>query len=185
MNADDKQTDIIERLRVGDNAVIKSMYKDYFAYCASCVLNNNGTQEDAREIFQKSMIVLLEKARDPSFSIKHTVKSYLYAITRNQWFKELKRSGKMTTMVDEEGKDMELIDDDSALLMKKEQEERLQQIHEVMQRISAECQKLLQLTFFKKMKDKEIAPLMNYSLVFVRNKRRRCIKGIKGQLGVG
>lgn len=184
MEALNTNPNIIESIRRGDNRAIKALYKSAFAYCASFVLNNKGSREDAKEIFQRSMIVLVEKARDPDFNLDYPPKSYLYAVTRNQWLKELKRKGRTDSIVNEEGKEIVVVDSDDDLQEKKEKESRFELLYDAMQKASEECRKLLQLTYFKKLKDKEIAPIMQYSLEFVRNKRRRCVKGMRKQLDI-
>lgn len=178
------QNQFLDRIRKGDNQAIKELYKTAFAYCASFVLNNKGSREDASEIFQRSMVVLIEKLKDENFTIKHNIKSFLYAVTRNQWLTELKRSGKTTSIIDEEGKELPLVNDDTDMEEKQEKETQFTRLFEAMKKASEECQKLIKLTFFQKKKDKEIAPIMNYTPEFVRNKRRRCIAGMRKQLGV-
>ena len=177
------QQQLIHRIRKGENKAVKELYKMSYAYCASCVLNNHGTRADAEDFYQRSMIVLLEKLQDDNFEIKHNIKSFLYTVIRNQWFKELKKRHITTSLSDDEGKDIILIDEND-IEEKKVKEAYYQQMYAALKNTSPECQKLIELTFFKGKKDKEIAPLMNYSVEFVRNKRRRCIGHIKKQLGL-
>ena len=130
------------------------------------------------------MMILLQKLQDKDFSINCNVKSYLYAICRNQWLTERKKRGKTDSIIDDEGKEIVMIDDSSEIAAKNEKEDKFTRMFEQLKTASEECQKLIQLTFFKKLSDKEIAPLMNYSLEFVRNKRRRCIGSLRKKLGV-
>ena len=179
------QDELLNRIREGEAQAIKDLYKSTFGYCASFVLKNKGTREDAEEFFQRAIIVLIEELEDENFTIRHNLKSFLYAITRNQWLNELKRKGKLTGIIDEEGKLLPLAsEDEKEITEKKEKESQFQQLYEVMKNASEECQKLLKLTFFEKKSDKDIAPILNYSLDFVRNKRRRCIAGMRKKLGV-
>lgn len=179
------QNELLARIRSGDSQAIKELYKSSFHYCASFILNNKGSKEDASEVFQKVMVILIEKLKDEHFTIKHNLKSFLYAVTRNQWLTELKRTGRLTDIVDEEGKELPLVSDyEQSMAEKEEKESQFQRLYEAMKNASAECQKLLKLTFFEKKKDKEIAPILNYSPEFVRNKRRRCIAGMRKQLGI-
>lgn len=175
------QNQLLDRIRSGDRKAIQDLYKDAFGYCASFILKNKGSREDASEIFQRSMVVLLEKLQDDQFTIQHTIKTYLYSINRNQWLTELKRKGKTVAIISEEGKEIPLVSEDN----REEQEAKenqYTQMFEAMKEASEECQKVLKLTFFKKKKDKEIAPIMGYTPEFVRNKRRRCIASLRKKL---
>jgi len=179
------QNELLSCIRRGESKAIKDLYKSAFGYCASFVLNNKGSKEDATEFFQRAMVVLIEKLKDENFTIKYNIKSFLYAITRNQWLNELKRTGKLTGIVDEEGKELPLqSEDENEIAEKQKKESQFQELYKIMKNASEECQKLLKLTFFEKKKDKEIAPILKYTLEFVRNKRRRCIAGMRKQIGV-
>lgn len=176
------QHDILARIRSGDNQAIKTLYKSAFTYCTSYIIKHNGNQEDAKEIFQRSMVVLLEKLRDENFTIKSNPKTYLYGICKNQWLKELRRTNKLHFISEQEGKAAALVYEEASYEEKEEQESRLQSIFSALKKGSEDCKKLLQLTYFEKKTDKEIAPVMNYSLEFVRNKRRRCIASIRKRI---
>lgn len=177
------QQQLIERIREGDNLAVKELYKMAYAYCASCVTKNHGTSADAEDFFQRSMLVLLEKLQDENFKIEYNIKSFLYTVVRNQWFKELKKRNLTTSLTNEQGKEIVLIDEDG-IEDKKVKEGYYQEMYAALKNVSPDCQKLIEYTFFKRKKDKEIAPLMNYSLEFVRNKRRRCIGHIRKQIGL-
>lgn len=175
---------LLNRIRQRDNQAVKELYKIAFNYCTTFIVKNQGTQVDAREIFQECMMILLQKLQDKDFNINCNVKSYLYAICRNQWLNERKKRGKTDAIITEDGKEIVLIDDTSGSEAAAEKENKFTRIFQQLKTASEDCQKLIQLTFFKKLSDKEIAPLMDYSLEFVRNKRRRCIGSLRKKLGV-
>jgi DNA-directed RNA polymerase specialized sigma24 family protein len=47
------------------------------------ILNNNGRTDDAEDIFQDTMIVLLEKLRQDDFMLTASIKTYIMAIAKN------------------------------------------------------------------------------------------------------
>src|SRR6476620_4948451 len=55
------------------------------------VINNNGTADDAADIFQESMIVLFEKAKNPEFELNCQIKTYLYSVCKRLWLKRLQQ----------------------------------------------------------------------------------------------
>lgn len=170
----------LEQIRKGDNKSIETLYKDAFPYCASFVLKNQGTREDAKEVFQESLLILIKTARKPNFEIQHSLKAFLYGVVRNLWLKQLnqrKKSG-LDLIIDEPDKNFVIIHEDE-IELKKELEARYQGLYDAMQKLKDDCRKLLNLTFYQKLSDKEVAPILNYSLEFVRQKRRRCVKQLK------
>src|SRR5450631_2711933 len=56
------------------------------------VINNSGTSDDARDIFQEAIIVLYEKAKSGSFELHAQLKTYIYAVSRRLWLKKLVQS---------------------------------------------------------------------------------------------
>lgn len=175
------QTEMIAQIRAGDDRAIESLYKSTFAYCASYVLKNEGSREDAKDAFQRAFMVLVEKAKDESFEIKHNLKSYLYGITRYIWIAELEKQKKqraLATPIQEETEEVLFFGEEDV------KELRFQKMYAALEQLSEDCRKLIQLTFFQNKRDKEIAKLMNYADDFVRNKRGRCMKRLKKIMGV-
>ncbi len=84
---DDK--DLLEGLAKNDSAAIKEIYTKNFGIIQSFIINNSGTQDDARDIFQEAMITLYEKANDKDFVLTSQIRTYLYSVARNLWLKKL------------------------------------------------------------------------------------------------
>lgn len=80
---------LLEGLAKNDSAVIKEIYEKNFSLIQAYILNNNGTQDDARDVFQEAMITLYEKAKQESFKLTSQLKTYLYSVARNLWLKKL------------------------------------------------------------------------------------------------
>lgn len=66
----------------------------------SFVLNNNGTYDDARDIFQEAMIVLYENAKTESFVLTCQIKTYLYSVCRRLWLKRLQHLNRYRSQVE-------------------------------------------------------------------------------------
>src|SRR5688572_33002967 len=55
----------------------------------SMVINNNGSSDDAADIFQESMIVLYEKVKTGHSELHCQLKTFIYAVCRRLWLKKL------------------------------------------------------------------------------------------------
>jgi RNA polymerase sigma factor (sigma-70 family) len=88
---------LLEQLKTEDNASFQLLYKFYFPSVASYVKQNMGNSQDAEDIFQEAIIVLLQKVRQPKFVLTSALKTYLYAIAKNIWLKRL-RSNKLISV---------------------------------------------------------------------------------------
>src|SRR5688572_17798720 len=89
---------ILEQLRIGHNAAFQLLYKFYFPSIDSYVRQNMGNKEDAEDIFQEAIMVLLQKVRQPDFALTSALKTYLYAIAKNLWLKRLRSNRRISVV---------------------------------------------------------------------------------------
>lgn len=177
--------ELLDNIRRGDNATLRLLYKEGFHYCTGFVRKNDGTPEDAREIFQESLLVLLKKVQDPLFSIEHNIWTYLYAVCKNLWLKQLRQRKSKRVLVSAQEEEIDDIQvEEDTLFIKQQLEDRLLKMEDCVKKLKAEGKQLLHLTFFQKLTDKAIAPLMGYSFMFVRQKRKRIIKSLRKCMGI-
>jgi len=89
---------LLEQLKTEENTSFKQLYSLYYQSIASYVLQNNGSSEDAEDIFQEAVIVLLQKVRQPDFVLTSSLKTYLYSIAKNSWLKRLRDNKTVSTL---------------------------------------------------------------------------------------
>lgn len=81
---------LLNDLKNESNNSFQTIYKLYFPSIAFYIKQNNGTNEDAEDIFQEAIIVLLQKNRTNDFELSSSLKTYLFAISKNLWLKKLR-----------------------------------------------------------------------------------------------
>src|SRR5687768_4001830 len=81
---------LLDKLKTEDSSSFKLLYKFYFPSVASFIKQNCGNNEDAEDIFQEAIIVLLQKVRQSDFVLTSSLKTYLYAVAKNLWLKRLR-----------------------------------------------------------------------------------------------
>ena len=69
MKPDLYEQGLLNGLAEGDNRTIEIIYKDHYNMIQSLIINNNGSADDAKDIFQEALIVLYEKVRSGSFEL--------------------------------------------------------------------------------------------------------------------
>lgn len=62
-------------------------HTDWRASVLKFVLKNNGSTEDAREVFQEAMFSFYQSIRSGRFESKSGLKTYFIAIAKNKWFR--------------------------------------------------------------------------------------------------
>ncbi len=145
---------IIEGLRLRSDYMIMFIYKEYFPIIKFLVTENNGTSEDAEDIFQEALLVIFSKVTDEGFDLSCSFLTYLYSVSKNILLRKLKHK----RMVDKNIDDLlveTLISEDEI-----QNVELNQIIFEVLSQISDQEKKLL-LLHYDKVPDADIAKLLN------------------------
>ena len=160
MNTTEEEKILLTGLAQNDKNSIESIYRENYSAIQSFVLNNNGSVDDARDIFQEAMIVLYEKSKLDSFSLNCQIKTYVYSICRRLWLKRLQQLGRFSTpvenleeiiSVEEEIEDHEKKNDDFVLM------------EHAMAKIGEPCKSLLDAYYLQKKNMQEIASEFGYT----------------------
>lgn len=91
MKQDNNETALLQGLARSDRKAIETIYRDNYNMVQSLVINNNGSSEEAKDIFQEAMIVLYEKVRSGTFELNCQIKTYIYSVCRRLWLKRLQQ----------------------------------------------------------------------------------------------
>ena len=69
--------------------ILNRLYKNYFPMVLQLVLNNNGNEDDAKDVFQECVIVLYNKVKNGNFELNSKLKTFIYSVCRHLWLKRL------------------------------------------------------------------------------------------------
>jgi len=171
----------LDLLKAGDRTVFRELYASVFPPCSNLILNNNGTMNDARDIFQESLMVLVKNLRKDGFVLSCGIKTYLYSIMRNLWLKRLNKNkkGGLSLVIDDAPEVEFIIIQEDELEEKREKEQQLNVVAAVLKDFKEDCRKILTAFYFKKQSMKEIAAAMDYTNQFIRVKKVRCMDALK------
>ena len=89
MKSENNEKILLEGLAASEKKAIEAIYRENFNMVQSLVINNNGSADDAKDVFQETMIVLYEKVRSGSFELHCQIKTYIYSVSRRLWLKRL------------------------------------------------------------------------------------------------
>jgi RNA polymerase sigma factor (sigma-70 family) len=100
VRGDTNEQTLLKGLASNDSRAIEALYKDHFGMVQTYILQNNGSYDDARDIFQEAMIALYEKAQSDNFVLTCQIKTYVYSICRRLWLKRLQQQGRYSQPVE-------------------------------------------------------------------------------------
>lgn len=151
---------LLEGLAKNDTASIEKIYKDNYNMIQSLVVNNNGSADDAADIFQETMIVLYDKSKTAGFELNCKLKTYIYSISRRLWLKKLQLSQR-TTYIYDNTEDVVAVEDEIDLHEKKNSEFLI--MEESLAKVGEPCKTLLQEFYIHKKQMQEIAEMFGYT----------------------
>ena len=160
MNHSEQEKELLQGLANKDNQTIELIYKENYSMIMNLVINNNGTTDDAADIFQEGMIVLFEKSKQPGFELHCQLKTYLYSVCRRLWLKKLQQQKRGGIQIE----DIEqVIPVEEDLEMHERNQVNFNIMENAMNKIGEPCKSLLEAYYIHKKPMHQIADEFSYT----------------------
>jgi RNA polymerase sigma factor (sigma-70 family) len=156
--------------------IFNQIYATHFEMVRKFILINNGTVNDAEDIFQDTLIILDRKLEEENFVLTAKLKTYIMGISKNLWYKKL-RNKNFTVRLEEFHESDYYQDFTSSIERDKSNTEKLLN---VISRISSHCNKLINDIFFLSKPIREIQKIYGYTSKHnAQNQKYKCIEQLK------
>ena len=160
MGISDHETFLLNGLAAGEKSAVEAIYLENYLIIQAFILNNNGSVDDARDIFQEAMVVLFDRSKDASFELKCLIKTYLYSVCRRMWLKRLQQNSKFVAPV-EHLQEIVSVEDELDHHIKINSDFQL--MGQALGKIGEPCKGLLEAYYFQKKSMVEIAAEYGYT----------------------
>ncbi len=164
------------------DAAIKVIYKEYYGLLENYVVNNKGNKDDAADVIQEAIVAFIEIVEADKYRGDASIKSLLYAITRNLWLGELRKrsSTDNRNRIFENAKDVT----EEAVVQHLVKREHVALVQQLFDRLGAKCKQLLLLVYYEDLSMNEVIQQMpDYQNEQVlRNKKYKCMKQLEGMI---
>jgi RNA polymerase sigma factor (sigma-70 family) len=168
---------LLEGLAQSDRKAIETIYKQHYNMVQSLILNNSGTPDDARDIFQEAMIVLYEKVKSGSFELNCLIKTYLYSVCRRLWLKRLSQLQRISPEVE---KLEETVPVEEDLDLHEQKNVDFQVMERSMKNLGEPCKSLLEAYYLQKKSMVEISVSFGYTNADnAKNQKYKCLMRLK------
>jgi len=140
------------------------------------VVSNNGSSEDAKDIFQEAMIVLYEKVRAGNFELNCQIRTFVYSVSRRLWLKKLMQQNRFT--VHDGNEEAVSVDDEMEEHEKRNSEFAM--MERAMGGLGEPCKSLLEAFYMQKRNMQEIAASFGYTNAEnAKNQKYKCLMRLK------
>jgi len=165
----------LKRLREDTAAAFEELYKTQFIKVQAYITQNNGTTDDARDIFQEALIVLYKKAMSQDFELRANPGTYLYSTATKKWLNHITRK-KRVLSTDSQAHLLNQIPIENEIEEKRIYDKKTVLAYEVLKEIGDKCQQLLEYVIFEKLSHAEVAAKMGFDTGSVKVIKSRCMK---------
>ena len=173
---DDRE--LLEGLRSGDNSVISYIYKTCYPSVSHLITGNNGSEDEAKDVFQEAVMVLYDKVTHENFELSSKLSTFLYAVSRRLWLKQInKRENAMGTS-DSGGLEIADVESDVQIHLQKEHE--FAKMDSAMNQLGEPCQTILRDFYIRNKSMNEICEKFGYTNTDnAKTQKYKCLQRLK------
>lgn len=157
--------ELLTGLANGSDEALTQLYRRYFPMVLHLITTNNGNEDDAKDIYQETLVVLYEKVRAGSFDLHSQLKTYIYAVGRRLWLKQLaQKSRYMVRDIDVDATDATAagqVGDD--LVDHEERNRQFELMGESLGRLGEPCRTLLEDFYIRHLSMQDITEKFGYT----------------------
>ena len=163
-------------LNNSDDALNK-LYVGYFPMILQFILNNNGDEDDAKDVYQEGIIVLYNKIKSGDFELSSKLKTYLYSVCRRIWLKKLSQQSKKTNNIS----DFEdIISTDVDIEDHEQKEEQFDKMQSALLHLGEPCKTIIQDFYINNLSMHDISEKFGYTNTDnAKTQKYKCLQRLK------
>jgi RNA polymerase sigma factor (sigma-70 family) len=135
---------LLEGLQQKNEKTIYEVYSSYYTSVEKYILVNSGSEQDAEDVFQDTVMVLLAYVSKDGFTLTSSIKTLIFAIARRLWLKQLRNRRRNETLRDLEFEQQDFLTHWEEI---ERSERKYNSLPQVLSRISVHCSGLLKQLF--------------------------------------
>jgi len=168
---------ILEGVARGDAGSLERLYRDYFPMILNMIVQNNGTEEEAKDVFQEAVIVLYDKVKQHDFELTSRLKTYIYSVCRRLWLKQL--GSKDRTFRDVAAyEDIIVVEED--LAMHEEKDLQLTMMEQALDELGEPCRTIIRDFYIANLSMQEICDKFGYTNADnAKTQKYKCLQRLK------
>ncbi|NJO00831.1 MAG: sigma-70 family RNA polymerase sigma factor [Bacteroidia bacterium] len=147
-----RDSQILKRIKSGDETALDYIYKKNYKMMTRMVINNSGTEDEAKDIYQEAILIFWQRSKEKDFVLTSKISTFIYSICQNLWRKELERKARHSGEM-KDGKEMNDFD----------KKERAEIINQCISSLGDTCRKVLMYYYFDNMSMQDIAKKMGFA----------------------
>ena len=157
--------ELLMGLATGSDEALTQLYRRFFPMVIRFVTGNSGGEDEAKDIYQETLIVLYEKVRSGSLDLHCQLKTYIYSVSRRLWLKQLARKSRFmvqdTETLATDSAAIGQVDDD--LTDHEERDRQFELMADSLDRLGEPCRTLLEDFYIQHLSMQDITEKFGYT----------------------
>lgn len=171
------EENLIQGIRQDDGKSLSTVYKLYFSSIAHLIISNQGTEQEAKDIYQEAIIVLYEKLKDKSFQLTCQINTFLYSVARRLWLKRLAQKNRYSGKINDFEEFLDMSEESQDFF---EQEQQFEAMEVALKDLGEPCKTVLKSFYIDKKSMAEIVELMGYTnTANAKTQKYKCLQRLK------
>lgn len=167
----------LDGLVANNSAVVEKIYSKFSGKVKRYILNNNGTEDDAGDIFQESLIDVYNQAKYKSLQLSCPFEPFFLLVCKRKWLNQLKK--KAIIPVTNNDDDLLTLSEDvfkqADELAEQQEQEKL--YLKMFEKLSERCREIITLALSDEHQEK-IALTLGVTYGYLRKKKSECISSL-------
>lgn len=156
---------------------LNRLYTGYFPMVLQFILNNNGDEADAKDVYQEAIIVLYGKIKEGNFELSSKLKTYLYSVCRRIWLKKLAIQSKKTSNI-ADFEDVLAVEDD--VEQREEKDMQFAQMKIALDGLGEPCKTIIQDFYIHNLSMQDICEKFGYTNTDnAKTQKYKCLQRLK------
>lgn len=156
---------------------LNRLYTGYFPMVLQFILNNNGDEDDAKDVYQESIIVVYNKIQSGDFELTSKLKTYIYSISRRIWLKKLAQQSKKTNNI-AEFEDVIAVEED--LEQHEAKDLQFDKMDSALQQLGEPCKTIIQDFYINNLSMQDISEKFGYTNTDnAKTQKYKCLQRLK------
>ncbi|GAB2459002.1 hypothetical protein GCM10011375_08580 [Hymenobacter qilianensis] len=171
--------EFVAAIQGGDDRALAQLYRLHLPMISHLVLQNSGTEDEAKDVYQEGVMVFYEKVREGSLELSCQIKTYLYAVCRRLWLKRLAEKNRFNGRLEDHEPYLETgaeADVDQA----EERDQRFATMAEALNHLGEPCRSLLEGFYLQEKSMQQLTAEFGYTNADnAKNQKYKCLVRLK------
>lgn len=163
-------------IKANDEGALKSLYQDNYLKIELYVINNNGSIDDAKDVYQEAFIVVWRNIQLEKFypENENALAAYLCRIAKNKWLDHLRSAHyKKVSRINDE------VDQFAEDLLPEEDVKCILEVKNKLKYLGENCREILKRFYYEKESMREIAAHFKWTEATAKNNKYRCLQRLR------